>query len=173
MYQLLACWPRSSRRRRAETGPCGALRIVRERTVAAAAGQPGERPAPVVADDVGALVPERADEAGDVAHQRARRVGFDRRRPVGAAVAAQVGGDRVEAGLGEGGELVAPGVRQLREAVEDHRLAGRVARLHDRQAHLARRSGAGRAQSASASFSAVSRLEASRAATLYASASVG
>ena len=81
----------------------------------------------------------------------------------------------MEAGLGEGGELVAPGVRQLREAVEeDHRLAGRVARLGDRQAHLAHVDPApGRAQSASASFSASSRLEASRAATLYASAAWG
>ena len=39
MYQLLACWLGSSRRRRADTGPWGAFRIVSVRTI------PGRLPA--------------------------------------------------------------------------------------------------------------------------------
>ena len=121
----------------------GPLRGVQDRQRPDHRGQapgeaPGEAAAPVVAHHVGALVPERADQPRDVADQRPRGVVLHRRGSVRAAEAAQVGRHGVVPGLRQGRELVAPGVGQLGEPVQQHdRLAGRIAGLGDRQAHLA------------------------------------
>ena len=79
-------------------------------------GGPGDEPAEPVADDRRAGLAERADHAGDVGGQRGRVVAL--RRLVAPAVPAQVHRDGSIAGLGQHGDLVAPGPPELREAVE-------------------------------------------------------
>ena len=49
-----------------------------------------------------------------------QRVFFDFGGSIGAAIAAHVRSDRVEAGFGQGPELMAPGIPGLREAVTEH-----------------------------------------------------
>ena len=65
--------------------------------------RPAEQPAPVVPDDDGVLLAERADQRGDVGRQGGQVVAAG--RLVAGAVAAQVGGDDVEAGVGQRGQL--------------------------------------------------------------------
>ncbi len=73
-----------------------------------------------MADDHRFLLAERVEQADEVAEQVELRILLHRRRAVGLAVAAQVGSDGVVAGRGQGGELKAPGVPRLREAVQQH-----------------------------------------------------
>ncbi len=81
--------------------------------------------APVVADDDGLFEIEGIEEAGDVGADDARAVGGGIRGGVGAAVAAHVRRDGVEAGIAKGAELVTPGVPELGPAMaEDHGEAG-------------------------------------------------
>ena len=103
----------------AQAGRHGRLRGVQDRQRADALGHPpgdppGEAAAPVVAHQVHALVAEGVDEPHDVADQLGRGVVLDRRRPVRAAVAAQVRGDRVVPGPGERVELVPPASARAR-----------------------------------------------------------
>lgn len=65
-------------------------------------------------------------------------VGLDRLGRVAGAVAALVGRDDMEAGAGEGGDLVAPGIGQLREAVAEHDRGSPPAFVHgERERRLA------------------------------------
>ena len=94
-------------------------------------GGPGEHAAPGVAGQVCPAFAERAHETGDVTGERPRVVAA--RGLVRIAVPAQIRRDRVEAGVGQGTELVAPGPPELREPVQQqHRRPG--ARLGDVQA---------------------------------------
>lgn len=68
-----------------------------------------------MADEDGALTPERADETGGVGGERAPVV---RAALLGAPVAPQVRGERAVAGGRERRQLVPPGARELRKAVE-------------------------------------------------------
>ena len=78
---------------------------------------PGDQPAPAVPDDDRVAGAKRPDDAGDVGGQGARVVAA--RRLVAGAVAAQVHGGGPVAGRRDGGQLVAPGPPELREAVQE------------------------------------------------------
>ncbi len=84
---------------------------------------PGERAAPVVADDVGARLAlfagEEADEALEVAEQRLDPVGAYAARLLGQVVPAQVGRDGAEARGGERRDLVPPRVPEFGKAVQE------------------------------------------------------
>ena len=80
---------------------------------------PGHRRAPVVPGDHRRSLAERVEQADHVADQVQERVLLDLLRRVGLAVAAHVGRDGVEAGLGQGAELVAPGVPGFGKAVAE------------------------------------------------------
>jgi len=83
-----------------------------------------------VPDDHGLPLAQRLDQPDGVADQVQDRVGLDRLRPARAAIAALVRSDRVEARLGKRGQLVAPGVPALGEAVQQQHRRAR-ARLGD------------------------------------------
>jgi hypothetical protein len=72
-----------------------------------------------VTDDEGALFPASADEIGDVLHEEACAVGGDALGLAREVVAAHVRGDDAIACLSERGDLLAPRVPELREAVEE------------------------------------------------------
>ena len=76
---------------------------------------PGDRAAPVVADDDRPLAAERPDERGSVVDERPE---VERPLELRLAVAAQVGCDRPVAGAGQGGKLVPPRAPELGEAVQ-------------------------------------------------------
>src|SRR5438128_12633697 len=80
---------------------------------------PGDGAAPVVPHDVRAVRAEGADEAHDVIRDHAGAIGRDPGGLAARAVAAQVGRDDAEA-LGQRWYLMAPLVRALRKAVEQH-----------------------------------------------------
>jgi hypothetical protein len=82
-------------------------------------GVPGDGCAPVVADDDGRAGTGPADEGGDIGGEAFEGVRLDRSRGAAGAVAALVGHDDAVAGGSERADLVAPGVRQLGEAVEE------------------------------------------------------
>lgn len=67
---------------------------------------------------------EVVEEADEVADEVRDGVGGGAEGGVGVTVATEVGGDGAEAGGGEGGHLVAPGVPRLREAVEEEHQVG-------------------------------------------------
>ena len=95
-------------------------------------GVPRHRRAPIVADDRGALDAERVEQPDQVADQVELGVLPDLGGHVGLPVAALVGRDRVEAGLPQGDELVAPRVPALGKAVaQDDRTAVVGSRLGD------------------------------------------
>jgi hypothetical protein len=81
-------------------------------------GLPGDGCAPVVTDDHGRALAQRVDQADDVTDEVVNRVVVDAFRLVGLPVAPLVGRHHVVAGVGEGGDLVAPGVPRLRPAVQ-------------------------------------------------------
>ena len=78
--------------------------------------RPGEQAADVGADDHRVGLAERRDQRGDVGGQVRRVVAA--RRFVARAVAAQVDGDGVVAGVGQVDQLLVPGPPELREAVQ-------------------------------------------------------
>jgi hypothetical protein len=95
--------------RRVEDGePLDDARVTRGR-------RPGDHAAPVVPDDRRPFPTQRPDEGGHVARERLRVV---RPASLRLAVAAQVGRDGAVSGGRQRGQLVAPGARQLREAVQ-------------------------------------------------------
>ena len=81
---------------------------------------PGHRRTPVMADDDGLLLAERCDQSDHVADRIEDRVGADIGWRAGPAEAAHVGGDDMEAGLGQRRDLVPPGVGQFRPAMAEH-----------------------------------------------------
>jgi hypothetical protein len=82
---------------------------------------PGESSTPVVTDKNRPLFTEYVQHADQVANEMEKRIDFDIIGLVGLAISAQVGGDDAVAGLAQRGELVPPGIPQLREAVaEEH-----------------------------------------------------
>jgi hypothetical protein len=91
---------------------------------------PGGRGAPVMADDEGAGLAEGVEEGDEVADDVQGGVVVDGRRGVGAAAAAEVGRDDAEAGVGESRDLVAPGVPELREPVQQQQRRPRALLYH-------------------------------------------
>ena len=81
---------------------------------------PDDHRAPVVADEGRLLGADVVEQAEQVVGEVVDVVGLDRLGPVGLAVAALVRGEHAVAGVGERGDLVAPRVRQLGEAVAEH-----------------------------------------------------
>ena len=71
-------------------------------------------------NDDGLFFTQRRDETNHVTRGVEDAVGLDIRRRAGAAKAAHVGGDNVEAGRSQRRNLVAPGVGQFRPAVAEH-----------------------------------------------------
>jgi hypothetical protein len=82
--------------------------------------QPGQPAAPVVAGDRGRADAQGHDQVGHLLGQHPGPVVAHPGRLVGGVVAGQVGRDHPVAGVGQGGELVAPGVPELGEAVQQH-----------------------------------------------------
>lgn len=82
-------------------------------------GMPGDGRAPIVPDDDCGAIAGVADEGSDVASECFEVVGFDFWRGGAGSVAALVGNDDPIAGRGEGAELVAPGVGEFGETVEE------------------------------------------------------
>ena len=80
---------------------------------------PSHHRAPIVANQENFLDSEMIEEADEVSNDVERRIGGGRRRHVGVAEAAEIGGYGSEALGGEKEELVAPWVPELREAVEE------------------------------------------------------
>jgi hypothetical protein len=95
--------------------------------------QPGQPTTPVVPGDGGRVGAQGRDEVGHLLGQDPGSVVTDPGWLVGGVVAGQVGRDHSVAGVGEGGELVAPGVPELGEAVQQHH-QGAGARLDAVQA---------------------------------------
>ena len=79
--------------------------------------RPGDARAPVVADDVGRVEPERVEEAEHVLDAPAHPVRVDAVGPVGVAEPAQVRRDDREVSF-QILDLVAPQVRPVRESVQ-------------------------------------------------------
>jgi len=72
----------------------------------------------------GLLFPEGVDEADDIPDQLEDVVRLYRFGPVGAPVAALIGGNGVKSRIGQGRQLVSPAISQLRKAVaQDHQRA--------------------------------------------------
>ena len=93
---------------------------------------PDDEPAPIVADEHGLLVTERIEEAREIAGQMRHVVGLDFGRARRAAIAALIGRDDVETCFGQGRNLEAPGIGELRKAVtENDRQAVLRSRLVD------------------------------------------
>ena len=80
---------------------------------------PGDRRAPVVADDDRLGLAERLHQLGHVAHQMQQRVLVDRLGRLGAAVAAHVGRHAAKAGRAHRRELMPPRVPALRPAMAE------------------------------------------------------
>jgi hypothetical protein len=102
-------------------GECRRMRCVQHRqradnVRAAPCELPRDDTAPVVADNVRAFLAERMDECQDIIDERLDVVAAG--RLVGEVVAAEVGRHGAEAGFSERGQLVAPRVPALGEAVE-------------------------------------------------------
>ena len=110
-----------------------------ERTRAADREGPGDRRAPVVADQQPAARAERVEQCRRVVDEVAHAIGVALDRPVAVAVAAQIGGDRVPAHLGQRLELVAPRKPTLGEAMQAERDVVARARLVDGEAQAVRR----------------------------------
>ncbi len=93
---------------------------------------PGDRRAPIVAGNRRGLFAQGIQLTDHVADQMQQRVFFDFGGSIGAAIAAHVRGDRVEAGFGQGAELMAPGIPGLREAVakDDQRTFALLCHVH-------------------------------------------
>src|SRR5262249_48017507 len=95
-------------------------------------GVPCYRRAPVVTDDHGRLRAQSVEQAYHVANQLQECVLLDLFRTVSLAIAAHVGRHRVEPGLRECPELMAPRVPGLRKAVteNDQRSSALLGQMH-------------------------------------------
>ena len=82
--------------------------------------RPDDEPTPVVSAEDRLLDLEGVEQTGHVAAQVVDVVVGDRLGPIAGAVAPLVRRDGPEARLGQGGELVTPGVGELGEAVTEH-----------------------------------------------------
>lgn len=80
--------------------------------------RPGDGTAPVVADDDGLLAAQVLDDGDDVADEELHLIVFAAFGFVAEVVATLIDGDAVEV-AGEGGHLAAPGVPEVREAVDE------------------------------------------------------
>ena len=141
-YQLRGiCRGLESRCRRITAG-WGTLRIAEARDpLGVREGEPpGDDGAPVVAHDRRrARAPAASSRPDHVGRQRLDAVGGDALRLVARVVAALVGHDHAEAGLGQGADLLAPAVPELGEAVQqDDRRPARRPGLDDVQADSVR-----------------------------------
>ena len=115
--------PRPRHRRKADPDDAGHPVRVQQRST------PGHHAAEVVADEHGPLGVRVIEQPDDVTRQLRHRVRVDGVGPRRTAVATLIGCQHVIAGLGQDRELVAPGVGQFGEAVQQHdhgvaRLAG-------------------------------------------------
>ena len=81
---------------------------------------PGDRRAPIVADNDEPLMTERVRQIDDVVRQIDDVVGFDLGRTIAAAVAALVGRGDLEPGVNKRINLMSPKVPALREAVQEN-----------------------------------------------------
>src|SRR5258705_2626347 len=82
----------------------------------------GDSRASVMADDDGGWRFEGVEQPHQITDQMEDRVLIDGLRPIALAVAAHIRSDGVEAGGGQRGELMAPGIPGFRESVtQDHR----------------------------------------------------
>ena len=81
---------------------------------------PSHRRAPVVADNDRLLLAEGMHQGDDVAGQMQDRIGGDVLRCIARAIAALIGCDDPESGIGERRNLVAPRVPGLGESVAQH-----------------------------------------------------
>jgi hypothetical protein len=95
----------------AEPGDSRYLVRMQERRV------PGDRRPPVMADDGGGVGAKGANDPGDITGEGGHVIGLDRVRLVGAAVAAHIDRGDPETGLGEGSDLMAPGVPTFRKTM--------------------------------------------------------
>ena len=118
MYRDFALLLASGASRRASADAGGQLSATSRSTTSGCTRRrrPCDRAAPVVPDDDRAFAPERFDEPGHVADERADVV---RPAQLRLAVPAQVGRDGPVPGRGERGELVAPRARELGKAVQE------------------------------------------------------
>jgi hypothetical protein len=83
---------------------------------------PGDDPAPIVADHGSAGTSGRIDRPLHIIRERVEGIGRDRSGFFAAGVAALIGDEEPEAGIGQGTDLGSPAVPELREAVQqDHR----------------------------------------------------
>ncbi len=80
---------------------------------------PGDRRAPVMADDDRPLGPEGVDDPDHVADQMKERIFLDLLRTVGLSVAAHVRRHRMIAGIGERLQLRPPGIPGFRKPVAE------------------------------------------------------
>src|SRR5208337_5119949 len=94
-------------------------------------GVPGDRSAPVMADDRGPLLPERVDDADHVADEVQERIFLDLFRPIRLAIAAHVRRDRMVAGFRERLQLPSPGIPGFGKAVaeDDERAFARLGEM--------------------------------------------
>jgi hypothetical protein len=77
-----------------------------------------------MADDRALGDPELIHHPGEIRHQVAHRVGFDRLGAVSLAVTSLIGGDRAKSGGGKRPQLMAPGIPHLRKSMtKDHRIS--------------------------------------------------
>ena len=81
---------------------------------------PGDRRAPVVADDDGLFFAERRHQRDHVAGIVEDAVGLDLGWRTGPAEAAHVGGNDMEAGFRDAPDLVPPGIGQFGPAMAEH-----------------------------------------------------
>ena len=94
-------------------------RLVDPQVLPAQRHAPGERAAPVMADNAETADPQRIGQQEDIADQLVRRVGLHRLRLRRAAIAALVGRDAAKA-VGEMRDLVAPGAVAFGKSVEEN-----------------------------------------------------
>ncbi len=99
---------------------CGVVRRrQREQTFATATGQlPGHRAAPVVTNQMEAVVTERGRQSEHVADERVTGIGLGGGRSCAWRIAPLIGCGHAIARIGQRTDLVAPRPRRLREAMQ-------------------------------------------------------
>jgi hypothetical protein len=97
--------------------------------------KPGHNSTPVVTSQEGSLATALDDQIADIPRQGINVVGRHARGLRGEVVAAHIWCDDPKAGLGKGGDLVAPAVPELRKAVQEDD-QGSLARFDVMQPHL-------------------------------------
>ncbi len=81
---------------------------------------PGDRRAPIMADNDRLFLAERRDQRDHVADIVEDAVGFHIGRCAAAAKPAHIWGHDMETGIRDGRDLVPPGIGQFRPAVAEH-----------------------------------------------------